>query len=123
MTGVTARREYLRALDRRFVKTTRIKATSQWTGATTEVTTSEFEQGRLQRGRASFRSYGSYAQAFADYARLIASQPRYGAARQGATAEEFAGGMQRGGYATDPNYALKLARTINQTMALQRARG
>lgn len=101
-----------------------IKATPGWEGATTEVPTTEFEQGRVQRSRASFRSYGSYAEAFADYARLITSQPRYAGALQGAaTPEGFAGGMQRGGYATDPNYALKLARTINQAVALQRALG
>ena len=76
------------------------------------------------RTRAAFRSYGSYTEAFADYARLLASQPRYANVVRGATtAEAFAGGMQRAGYATDPQYASKLARTINQALALQRAQG
>lgn len=101
-----------------------VKAGAGWKGATTEVPTTEFENGQPVRTRAAFRSYGSYTEAFADYARLLASQPRYANVVRGATsAEAFAGGMQRAGYATDPQYAAKLARTINQALALQRAQG
>lgn len=101
-----------------------VKAGASWKGATTEVPTTEFENGQPVRTRAAFRSYGSYTEAFADYARLLASQPRYANVVRGATtAEAFAGGMQRAGYATDPQYASKLARTINQALALQRAQG
>ncbi|MGE4242424.1 flagellar assembly peptidoglycan hydrolase FlgJ [Ramlibacter sp.] len=101
-----------------------VKAGASWRGERAEVATTEFENGQAVRTRAAFRSYDSYADAFADYARLISSQPRYaGVVRGEATAEAFAGGMQRAGYATDPNYAQKLARTINQTLAMQRAMG
>ena len=73
---------------------------------------------------ARFRSYGSYTEAFSDYARMLSSSPRYAATvRSATTAESFASGMQRAGYATDPQYASKLARTINHTLALQRALG
>ncbi|HZY18565.1 MAG TPA: flagellar assembly peptidoglycan hydrolase FlgJ [Ramlibacter sp.] len=101
-----------------------IKATSGWKGAATRVMTTEYEAGQATRQRAAFRSYGSYAEAFTDYARMLSSSPRYGNVVRGAgTAEAFAGGMQRAGYATDPQYATKLARTINHTLALQRALG
>ena len=99
-----------------------IKATRGWRGATTDVMTTEFEDGAAQRQKASFRSYGSYTEAFTDYARMLSTQPRYASVvAQAATAEQFASGMQRAGYATDPQYASKLARTINQTLSLQRA--
>jgi peptidoglycan hydrolase FlgJ len=98
-----------------------IKATG-WKGATADVMTTEYEGGEAVKQRAKFRSYGSYGEAFSDYARMLANSPRYGnVVRNASTAESFAGGMQRAGYATDPQYAAKLARTINHTLALQRA--
>jgi flagellar protein FlgJ len=101
-----------------------IKATARWKGASTTAMTTEYQDDRATRQRAAFRSYGSYSEAFADYARLVGNDPRYsGVMRGAATPESFAGGMQRAGYATDPNYAAKLARTINHTLALQRAIG
>ena len=41
--------------------------------------------------------------------------------RSGPTAEGFAQGLQKAGYATDPGYADKLERIINTTLRLQRA--
>lgn len=100
-----------------------IKATG-WNGATANVMTTEYEGGEPVRQVARFRSYESYTDAFADYARMISTSPRYAATvRNAGTAESFAAGMQRAGYATDPQYANKLARTINHTLALQRALG
>ncbi|RYY75806.1 MAG: flagellar assembly peptidoglycan hydrolase FlgJ, partial [Comamonadaceae bacterium] len=98
-----------------------IKATRGWRGGTTQVTTTEFEGGQAHKVKAGFRSYGSYTEAFADYARMLSSSPRYaGVVRSANTAEAFAGGMQRAGYATDPQYASKLARTIQLAQSLQR---
>lgn len=95
-----------------------------WSGNTADVMTTEFEGGEAVRQSARFRSYGSYTEAFSDYARMISSSPRYAATvRSASTAESFASGMQRAGYATDPQYAAKLARTINHTLAVQRAMG
>jgi peptidoglycan hydrolase FlgJ len=99
-----------------------IKATAGWRGEVAPASTTEYEDGAAVRKVERFRSYGSYAEAFTDYARLIASSPRYaGAVRSASTPEDFASAMQRAGYATDPQYASKLARTINHTLALQRA--
>ena len=101
-----------------------VKATPGWRGATATATTTEYQGGAAQRQSATFRSYGSYAEAFTDYARMLSTQRRYaGVVAQAATPEAFASGMQRAGYATDPQYAAKLARTINHTLSLQRALG
>lgn len=101
-----------------------IKAGGRWQGRTAEVMTTEYVDGQPVRQRAAFRSYGSYSEAFADYARLLADSPRYrGVVRGADSAQAFASGLQRAGYATDPAYAAKLERTINHTLALQRALG
>jgi peptidoglycan hydrolase FlgJ len=107
-----------------------IKATGNWKGPVAEVTTTEYINGRATKVVAKFRAYGSYAESFADYARLMKDSPRYqgvvnGAsgrtAHAGGTATAFAQGLQKAGYATDPAYAEKLSRVINTTLRLQRS--
>ena len=67
---------------------------------------------------------GQFLNAFADYARLMRDSPRYGqVAANAGTAQGFSEGLQRAGYATDPNYADNLTRVINTTLRLQRAMG
>lgn len=98
-----------------------IKAGPGWRGPVAEVTTTEYVNGQPQKVTARFRAYASYAESFADYARLIKSSPRYAAvAAAGGDATGFAQGLQRAGYATDPAYAEKLTRVINTTLRLQR---
>lgn len=73
---------------------------------------------------AKFRAYDSYADSFRDYARLIGNSPRYeGVMDQLHSVQGFASGLQKAGYATDPQYAAKLSRAINSTLSLQRAQG
>jgi peptidoglycan hydrolase FlgJ len=117
-----------------------IKAGGNWKGPVAEVTTTEYINGQPQKVTARFRAYGSYAESFADYARMMKSSPRYAAATQavassaqlarqagvqpasdGGNAARFAQGLQRAGYATDPAYADKLTRVINTTLRLQRS--
>jgi flagellar protein FlgJ len=86
-----------------------------------EVTTTEYIGGVARKVTAKFRAYASYAESFADYARLMTNSPRYAAVTKADTPREFAQGLQRAGYATDPAYADKLARVINTTLRLQRA--
>lgn len=103
-----------------------IKAGSNWQGKTATVTTTEYIQGEPRKVQAKFRAYSSYAEAFEDYARLLAGNPRYSQAvnaAQSQSAQGFALGLQKGGYATDPAYASKLGRAINTTMRLQRMLG
>jgi flagellar protein FlgJ len=88
-----------------------IKAGSGWDGAKARVATTEYENGVAVRRVDSFRAYDSPAAAFDDYAELIAGNPRYAAALgHGDNVKGFAAALQRGGYATDPAYAAKLAR-------------
>jgi flagellar protein FlgJ len=106
-----------------------IKAGAGWTGPVAQITTTEYVDGAAQKVSAKFRSYASDDEAFRDYARMMQESPRYaGVAAQAAqapasaaSASEFAQGLQRAGYATDPAYADKLARVINTTLRLQRA--
>jgi flagellar protein FlgJ len=101
-----------------------IKAGSGWKGATTQVMTTEFVDGRPQKMAQTFRAYSSYEESFTDYARLMKTNPRYREVVAGAnttlSAHGFAHGLQRAGYATDPAYADKLGRVINTTLRLQR---
>jgi len=89
------------------------------------VTTTEWVGGEPQKVTQKFRAYASYADAFQDYARLIAGSPRYAGVMKavaGASAPQaYAASLQKAGYATDPAYADKLARAINTTLRLQRA--
>lgn len=101
-----------------------IKASAGWKGATTDVRTTEYVNGEPVKQTARFRSYGSYSEAFADYARMLSNSPRYSGVVRGATSVAgFANGMQLAGYATDPAYASKLTRTINLALAVQRSAG
>ncbi|MEI7035930.1 flagellar assembly peptidoglycan hydrolase FlgJ [Fulvimonas yonginensis] len=86
-----------------------IKAGQSWDGDKVSVPTLEYEDGVAVRRRDTFRAYGSPAEAFADYARLLADNPRYARALgQGENVAGFAHALSRGGYATDPGYAAKL---------------
>jgi len=101
-----------------------IKAGANWTGPVAEITTTEVIDGVAHKVRARFRAYASPAESFADYAALMRNSPRYREVlAQGRTAEGFAQGLQRAGYATDPDYADKLGRVINTTLRLQRLAG
>jgi peptidoglycan hydrolase FlgJ len=99
-----------------------IKAGAGWKGATTEIVTTEFIDGRAKKTAQRFRAYSSYDESFADYARLMKTSPRYrDVVANAETAHGFAQGLQRAGYATDPDYADKLGRVINTTLRLQRS--
>lgn len=89
-----------------------IKAGANWNGPVVEAVTTEYIDGQMQRRVERFRAYGSYAEAFADHARLLSSAPRYAAVLGSQDAASFAQGLQKAGYATDPNYAVKLQRII-----------
>ncbi|MDE1168394.1 MAG: flagellar assembly peptidoglycan hydrolase FlgJ [Pseudomonas sp.] len=85
-----------------------IKAGGQWRGATTEVLTTEYDQGQAHKQRESFRAYPSYDAAFADYARLIGNNDNYAGVLAAPNPLQAARALQQGGYATDPHYADKL---------------
>ena len=99
-----------------------IKAGASWKGKVAEITTTEYVNGVAQKKVAKFRAYDSFEDSFKDYARLISDSPRYAKAReQTKSVTAFASGLQKAGYATDPEYAAKLSRAINTTLQLRRA--
>jgi flagellar protein FlgJ len=86
-----------------------IKAGGSWNGASVQANTEEFAAGTASRVDANFRAYGSSRESVEDYVRLIRDNPRYaGALNTGSDVQSFANALQRGGYATDPDYARKL---------------
>ncbi len=90
-----------------------IKAGSRWNGARMSAATHEFSNGVRRGERADFRAYGSVADSFADYARLL-GKDRYASARgTGDDVNRFASALQRSGYATDPAYAKKISAIAN----------
>ena len=95
-----------------------VKASSSWKGPTTEITTTEHENGEAKKVKAKFRVYGSYLEALSDYVGLLSRNPRYAAVTTAATAEQGAQALQSAGYATDPNYARKLTSMIQQLKSL-----
>ena len=51
----------------------------------------------------------------------MSNSPRYGQIlKTGRSSSEFAQGLQKAGYATDPAYAAKLTRTIEQALQVRR---
>jgi flagellar protein FlgJ len=99
-----------------------IKAGAGWTGKVAEVTTTEYVNGEARKVKAKFRAYDSYEESYRDYAKLITNSPRY---EKVLTKTEsplaFATELKRAGYATDPDYANKLSRTIHSALQVQRA--
>ena len=87
-----------------------IKASAGWSGATVTSDTQEFQGGLAANTSAQFRAYATPAQSFQDYVALLRNNPRFSTAlNTGGDVQAFASGLQRGGYATDPDYANKIA--------------
>ncbi|MEO7774844.1 MAG: flagellar assembly peptidoglycan hydrolase FlgJ [Steroidobacteraceae bacterium] len=86
-----------------------IKAGRNYDGEQVSAVTKEFDNGAMQTTRAQFRSYDSPADCMRDYVELLSGSDRYSdALGTGEDSGAFASALQRGGYATDPNYANKL---------------
>ena len=100
-----------------------IKAGGRWNGSRMNAATHEFVDGARRSERADFRAYGSVAESFADYARLL-GRDRYASARGvGEDVHRFASALQQAGYATDPSYANKISAiangsTLNRALAM-----
>ena len=91
-----------------------IKADKSWKGPVVTASTTEYVNGAEQKIQASFRAYGSYDEAFSDYAKFLVSNPRYTKVLATPDPAEAAHGLQRAGYATDPQYGGKLVRIMKQ---------
>lgn len=96
-----------------------IKATGGWKGKVVETMTTEYVDGVAERKVEKFRAYDSYADAFRDYGRLLSNNPRYKDVMANAqNVHGFAQGLQKAGYATDPNYAAKLTSIITKALSV-----
>jgi flagellar protein FlgJ len=86
-----------------------IKAGASWKGASVASDTTEYSAGLPATENARFRSYEDLAESVTDYVRVLKGDPRYAAAlNTGHDVRAFATALQKGGYATDPEYANKL---------------
>jgi flagellar protein FlgJ len=95
-----------------------IKAGPGWKGKVATAVTTEYVNGKPHTRVEKFRSYASHAEAFKDYAKMLSNNPRYEKVlAHGGDATTFAHGLQRAGYATDPQYAAKLSRIIKHSLA------
>jgi flagellar protein FlgJ len=92
-----------------------IKATGNWDGKVVEATTTEYIHGVKQKRIEKFRAYDSYADSFKDFANMMSNNPRYNKVMANLdNVNGYAQAMQKAGYATDPNYASKLANVIQK---------
>ncbi|MDR3299718.1 MAG: flagellar assembly peptidoglycan hydrolase FlgJ [Candidatus Accumulibacter sp.] len=89
-----------------------VKAGSGWQGPTVEVPTTEYVDGAARTAREKFRVYGSYGEAFQDYAKMLRGNSRFSEVPGQRDGAQFARSLQQAGYATDPDYADKLGRVI-----------
>ena len=90
-----------------------IKADSRWAGAKAQKDTLEFEQGRLVKKNEPFRVYNNISESVNDYVNFLSSGTRYqDALAKPDNVEHFLQGLQKAGYATDPNYADKILGTL-----------
>lgn len=89
-----------------------MKAGKNYRGATADVATHEVENGQTVAITDRFRSFGSVAegmQGHRDF--LTGNRGRYSQALNTSTPEQYFAGLKSGGYATDPDYVNKGART------------
>lgn len=97
-----------------------IKASGKWDGDVAETATTEYVGGAALKTKERFRAYPDAASAFRDYAQMLLDNPRYkGAIGAGNDAHTFARGLAKGGYATDPAYAAKLARLAGKLQGIK----
>jgi len=95
-----------------------VKAGASWNGGSITAGTQEFQGGAARETSAAFRAYASPAESFEDYAALLQTNPRFsGALGSGTSVASFAAALQRGGYATDPDYAHKVTAVAGQVLA------
>jgi flagellar protein FlgJ len=90
-----------------------IKADSRWAGDKITKDTLEFEQGAMIKKSEPFRMYETLSDSVDDYINFLSTSERYQDALQGSgNVEHFLQGLQKAGYATDPQYADKILGTL-----------
>lgn len=96
-----------------------IKADSRWDGDKVAKDTLEFEQGNMVKKSAPFRMYESLNDSVNDYVNFLSTNDRYqNALENSKNVEHFLQGLQKAGYATDPQYANKIMATLRTVTSL-----
>ncbi len=90
-----------------------VKAGPDWTGPATDTVSGEFVDGVMRVLPARFRSYANVRESVEDLVNLLQTGARYaGVLQHGASPEGYARALQAAGYATDPDYAVKIQRVV-----------
>jgi len=96
-----------------------IKADSRWAGDKVTKDTLEFEEGAMVKKSEPFRTYQSLSDSVNDYINFLSTSERYEEALQDSSnVEHFLQGLQKAGYATDPQYADKILGTLKSVTNL-----
>lgn len=91
-----------------------IKADHRWDGDKAAISTIEYTGGVASKKQANFRVYDSFSDGFNDYVKFLQQSPRYSNALSVASDDKrFVSSLQESGYATDPKYAQKIERIMN----------
>lgn len=85
-----------------------VKADKSWHGPTLAMRTGEVFNGKKVVVPATWRKYASWAECMADHADFFHDNPRYAACFHETTGAGWACAVAKAGYATDPDYAVKL---------------
>jgi flagellum-specific peptidoglycan hydrolase FlgJ len=89
-----------------------IKADPSWHGPVTSQVTHEVVNGQTIEITANFRAYPDWLGSINDHAQFLLTNPRYQPAFAYTTGALFAQAVAAAGYATDPQYATKIASII-----------
>ncbi len=96
-----------------------IKADERWQGDKTQKETLEYQQGAMVKTRSPFRVYQSINESVNDFVNFLSTSERYqDALNKTSDVEQFLHGLQKAGYATDPNYANKILATLGKVTDL-----
>ena len=90
-----------------------VKADASWAGPTVSMQTREYINGETVTVPATWRAYTGWQGCMDDHATVLHANERYAAAFQCTDGIAFARAIAAAGYATDPDYADKLASIIN----------
>ena len=84
-----------------------VKAIGSWTGKTTPyMTNSSGQDGAV------YRAYDTVTDGMVDHAKVLQAERYQQYFREAKTIEDYTNALQKGGYATDPNYSQKLLNVI-----------
>lgn len=88
-------------------------SSSDWSGSKIIKNAVEVIDGKVEKMKSSFRSYGSYGESIKDYFEFITQGRFSDVASSKNSSESFINKIASKGYATDPQYADKLNRVVH----------